>query len=129
MRWLGLLMLMAMGVGVGCAPRASEGGLESDNPAAQLYAIRRAGASGDAAAAPKLVEHLESDDPAVRMFAILALEQLTGERMGYNPYAPAPERREAVERWRQAVTPGRGEMPLERQKATKRTNQASQARQ
>ena len=117
------MLWIVSGAVAGCAPRASQGGLDSDNPAAQLYAIRRAGSAGDASAAPKLVEHLDSDDPAVRMFAILALERLTGERMGYNPYAPAHERREAIERWRRAVTPPEGDT------VGTRTDQASQARQ
>jgi hypothetical protein len=93
---------------VACGPpKAREGTLDSENPAAKLYAIRKAGESGDRAAVPKLVESLENDDPAVRMMTINALERLTGERLGYNPYAPLHERHEAVERWQRAVDEGR----------------------
>jgi hypothetical protein len=91
----------------GCAPPASRGTLDSDNPAAKLYAIRAAGDAGDRSAVPKLVESLDNDDPAIRMMAISALERLTGERLGYNPYAGPAERRQAVEAWDQAVRKGR----------------------
>ncbi|MCX5658246.1 MAG: HEAT repeat domain-containing protein [Planctomycetota bacterium] len=91
----------------GCGPRAHEGGMHSDNPAAKLYAIRHAGEARDARAVPDLVEQLDSDDPAVRMLSIHALEQIAGTRMGYNPYASAQERKPAVEAWTQAAKSGR----------------------
>lgn len=91
----------------GCAPPASRGTLDSDNPAAKLYAIRRAGESGDKSTIPKLVEALDSDDPAVRMMAINALDRLTGGRLGFNPYGSLRERRERVDAWELAVREGR----------------------
>lgn len=93
----------------GCGPRASEGGFASDNPAARLYAIEQAAAAGDRAAIPQLVENLDSDDAAVRLWAIRALEQITGQRLGYNPYASAAQRRPAVRAWEQAVADGQFE--------------------
>lgn len=95
-----LILASALG---GCGPKARDGGLHSDNPAAKLYAIRHAGETRDAAAVPALVEQLDSDDPAVRMLSIHALEQITGARLGYNPYASEAERRPAVERWAAAA--------------------------
>lgn len=83
----------------GCGPKAIEGGFHSDNPAAKVYAIGHAADARDPAAVPDLVELLDSDDPALRMFAIQALERITGTRLGYNPYVSAVERRPAVERW------------------------------
>jgi len=50
-----------------------------------------------------LVEQLDSDDPAVRVFAINALERITGERLGYNPYANEVARRSAIDAWADAV--------------------------
>jgi hypothetical protein len=91
----------------GCAPPASQGTLDSDNPAAKLYAVRKAGEAGDKSAIPKLVEALDNDDPAVRMMAIHALEKITGERLGFNPYGSVNERRECVDAWEQAVRDGR----------------------
>jgi len=98
------LLLLAS---TGCFPAASEGGLQDPNPASRLYAIRRAGEQRDLTAMPRLVEQLDHDDPAVRVTAILALERMTGERLGYNPYANTEERAHAVDRWEQAVREGR----------------------
>jgi len=92
----------------GCAaPPASQGGFDSDNPAAILYAIRRAGDQRDAAAVPDLVACLDNDDPAVRMMAIGALDRITGTRMDYDPYAEPEQRQVAAQRWAQAVREGR----------------------
>ncbi|MCC7145997.1 MAG: HEAT repeat domain-containing protein [Phycisphaeraceae bacterium] len=88
---------------ISCTPPASKGTFDSENPASRIYAIHRAGNQRDASAIPKLVESLDHDDPAVRMMAILALERITGQRLGYDPYAPEPDRRLAVDRWAQAV--------------------------
>ncbi|MBI1338534.1 MAG: hypothetical protein GC164_16445 [Phycisphaera sp.] len=88
------------------APPASEGGFDSDNPASQLYAITRAGQTRDRSAVPELVPLLDSDDPAVRMMSIEALECITGQRLGYNPYGTWSERREATEQWQEAVRKG-----------------------
>lgn len=94
-----LTMAMAMWLG-GCAPPpASEGGFNSRDPAAKLYAIQRAGEQRDRSAIPHLIEQLNSDDEAVRMFAIIALEKITGTRLGYSPYDPAWKREPAVKRW------------------------------
>lgn len=91
----------------GCsAPRAEDGGFHSDNPAAKMYAIRQAGERKDPADIPMLVEQLESDDPAVRMFTIEALEQITGTRLGYNPYKTLLDRQHAVQKWVEAVNSG-----------------------
>lgn len=103
-----LLTLLLACVGLAaCAPPASQGSLDSDNPAAKLYAIRRIGEAHDRSQIPGLVEQLDHDDPAVRLFAIEALERMTGTRLGYNPYASPPQRRPAVEAWVQAVREGR----------------------
>jgi hypothetical protein len=91
---------------VGCTPRASEGGFDSPDPAAKLYATHRAGEQRDRSAMPHLVEQLDSDDPAVRMMSIAALERITGERFGYNPYATLTQRRRATDRWIEAVRSG-----------------------
>ncbi|MFA7235331.1 MAG: HEAT repeat domain-containing protein [Phycisphaeraceae bacterium] len=94
-----LTAVMAMGP-AGCAPPpASEGGFDSRDPAAKLYAIQRAGEQRDRSAIPHLIEQLNSDDEAVRMFAIIALEKITGTRLGYSPYDPAWKREPAVGEW------------------------------
>lgn len=98
--------MIAMTIMGGCGPKASEGGFDSDNPAAKLYAIRDAGERKDTTAVPQLVEQLDNDDPAVRVFAIEALERITGQRMGYNPNVSRHDRAKAVNRWEQAVRDG-----------------------
>lgn len=47
-----------------------------------------------------LIDRLEDTDAAARLYAIAALEQLAGDRMGYEPWAPLLERHRAVSRWR-----------------------------
>ncbi|MEX2215910.1 MAG: HEAT repeat domain-containing protein [Phycisphaeraceae bacterium] len=94
-----ILLLLA-----GCdTPRHRQGNFDSPDPASKLYAIRRAGEAKDRNQIPPLVEQLKSDDPAVRVFAIQALDRITGERLGYNPYADLLERNEKVLVWEEAV--------------------------
>ncbi len=100
-------MLAAMALAAGCGPRAREGGFDSPNPAARLYAIQQAAATHDRTAIPQLVEQLDSDDDAIRLWSIKALETLTGERLGYNPYASPEARRPAIAAWEAAVRDGR----------------------
>lgn len=95
--WL-VVSLVALAAGA-CTPPISEGDFDSIQPASKLYAIQKAGQARDVEAVPKLIEQLDSDDPAVRMFAIEALERITGERRGFAPYGPPHERAVAVERW------------------------------
>lgn len=100
--WIWILAV-AVGAAAGCAgPRTSEGGFDSPETGARLYAISSAGQQRDAGALPHLIESLESDDPAIRMMAIVALEQITGTRMGYDPYARYGERQAAADAWLKA---------------------------
>ena len=89
-----------------CGPAAIEGGFDSANPAAKLYAIEYAAREGDRSAIPQIVEQLDSDDPAVRSLAISALRQLTGETFGYRDYDPPELRRQAIDRWTNALQSG-----------------------
>lgn len=84
---------------VGCGPPAIEGGFDSANPAATMYAIEHAARQGDRSAVRKIVEQLDSDDPGVRWMAIGALDRLTGERFGYDPGMNRIERQPAIRRW------------------------------
>lgn len=97
------LLVLVIPFAGGCAPAASTGGFHSPNPASKLYAIREAGDSRQMKHVPALVEQLDSDDPAVRVFAINALERITGQRLGYNPYSDEVARRIAIEAWVDAV--------------------------
>ncbi len=66
-------------------------------------AIKMAGDRRDRAAMPALVHRLEDEDPGVRFYAILALEKITGTRLGYDYAQPEAERNRAVKRWRNYV--------------------------
>jgi hypothetical protein len=106
----GRLIVVCAGFGAlaslgGCTPPATEGGFDAANPAAKLYAIQRAGLREDRSKIPQLVEQLDSDDPAVRLFAIEALERITGETRGYKPYDPPHRRTQAIDRWIEAYRP------------------------
>src|SRR5882672_4351869 len=72
----------------------------SDDVNERILAIKQAGEQKDRAAVPLLVDRLEDEDDAVRLFAIVALEKITGERFGYDYGQSAVLRTEAVEKWR-----------------------------
>jgi len=69
----------------------------------RILAARHAAEIQDRQSIPLLVDRLEDEDSAVRMFSILALEKLTGTRLGYEYRDGASERGRAVERWRRFV--------------------------
>lgn len=100
-RLLPLVLLLSA-----CAPPATEGGFDSPNPAARMYAIETAARNGDQQAVKQIIESLDSDDPAVRMLAISTLQRLTGETYGYQQYDPSLQRREAIDRWKAAYESG-----------------------
>ena len=99
-----LVILLAMSLN-GCTSTAplSEGTLDSPNPAARLYAIRRAGQQRDLSKVPQLVELLDSSDPTERLLVIQSLEHITGSRLDYDPYANPQKREAAIARWVDAV--------------------------
>lgn len=86
----------------GCGAREADlyARLQHEDPSVRIEAMRQAVRLGDDAALPYLVENLNDSDADVRLFAIVALERMTGERMSYEHYAPAGRRRESIERWR-----------------------------
>jgi len=104
---------------VGCGPSAEEGGFHSSSPAAKLHAIHQAGRDGDQQAVPLLIEQLNSDDPAVRMYAINALNRVTGRRLQYNPYGTHAERAEGIRRWVEAYESGELNAPAASQATEK----------
>jgi hypothetical protein len=71
------------------------------DPSVKIPATERAVRNHDLSAVPQLIKDLQSDDPAVRLYAAHALEQLTGQDLGYRYYAPDDDRLAAVARWQQ----------------------------
>lgn len=131
MKWMfhsltaGVVLTGLLALGACAAPSSRKGGFESDNPATLLYAIQEAGESGDRSKLPRLVESLENDDPAVRMMAMVALENITGERLGYRPYASSVKRAPAVARWQDVIRQGATDAQLQQAAAhVKKTDDA-----
>ncbi len=87
----------------GCAPSGDDlyRQMQGEDPDERIEAIVQAGRQRDRDAVPHLVDRLTDSEADVRFFAIASLERITGETMGYEYYAPAPQRHEAVERWRE----------------------------
>lgn len=87
----------------GCGPPRTPypAALLSERPEERIAAIKRAAETADRDAVPVLIDRLDDDDEAVRFYAILALERLTGTRMGYDYRSPEAERWRSIERWRQ----------------------------
>lgn len=116
--WVGIALATVLALS-GCD---SAGGdlyqrLQHEDPSVRIEAMRQAADAKDMAAAPYIVEQLNDSDADVRMFAVMSLEKMTGRRLGYEHYAPAGQREEAVERWRQWLR----EHAAETQPATDRT--------
>jgi hypothetical protein len=80
--------------------------MRSDNALDRARGAVKAADEGDPAAVHTLVNLLEDWDEAVRMYAILALQRLCGEDLGYRYYAPPEVRSRAVARWRDALRRG-----------------------
>jgi len=91
---------------VACGPAARDGGFNSANPAAKIYAIEYAASRGDHSAIGQIIEQLDSDDPAVRCLAGASLKRLTGQTYGYHDFDPPEQRRQAVDRWVRALQSG-----------------------
>ena len=84
----------------GCAATVYRSNIQAPYSHDRILAIREAGERRDRQAVPLLVDRLEDEDSAVRFYAILALERITGERLGYQYEDSSAERQVAVERWR-----------------------------
>ncbi len=99
-RVLWCAVLMAVGA---CAPSAGDlvQRLEDRDPLTRVRAIKQITRVRQTELIPKLVDRLEDGDSAVRFAAILALEDLTGSRRGYDYAASKSGRAKAVAGWRE----------------------------
>ncbi len=86
-----------------CLPSCSrsEPPLRHQDPAYKIPAMKAAVSDQDTGAIPMLIDSLDSDDPAVRLYAIIALEKLSGQTFDYAFYADRAERQPSIQRWRQ----------------------------
>jgi HEAT repeat protein len=108
----GIAALLCLGCASGATNREL---LKSPNAYERAAAAVRAAEAGDAGAVHTLVELLDDRDGGVRLYAIRALERMTGRTYDYQHYAPEVERDAAVERWREGLR--RGEVTLNRNAA------------
>lgn len=100
--------------GAGCSPKLDEG-FDSPDPITRGPAIVAAARDRDRSKLADLVRALDSNDAAERMLAIGALEQLTGQTLGYRAYDDPVVRDAATERWRrwlEAQGEGRNTSPV-----------------
>lgn len=77
--------------------------MESFDPARRIDAVVAAADSRATVLIPAIVDRLDDEDAGVRFYAILALDRLTGRRLGYDYAAPVGTRRQAVNAWRRFV--------------------------
>lgn len=75
-------------------------------PLERAMGAKAAGESNDRGAVPALVDRLDDEDAAVRMYSILALERITGTRLGYDYAARREQRLAAIRQWRYAIRTG-----------------------
>ena len=83
----------------GCTPPRRPLVVTDPDPSVKIPAYKKAVRERDDDAAPQLVADLESDDPAVRLFAIEALERVTGETFGYRYFDDEEDRQAPVAKW------------------------------
>jgi len=101
-------LLVAVLLVGGCrpAPLSFPASLNSPRPEERARAAKQAASHSYSSPEDRqtamhlLVARLDDDDDAVRFFSILALEHLTGTRMGYSYHASEDQRSRAVRAWR-----------------------------
>lgn len=98
---------IALLMAAGClAPPVTERDLTSPEASRRALAVRQAAERRDQSLIPAIVDRLEDEDESVRFYAILALERLTGDRMGYEYHKSPGQQVEAVNRWRRYAQGG-----------------------
>jgi vesicle coat complex subunit len=96
-----LWMLPTAWAMVGCAaPRDIARDFQDEDPNTRIAAVRRSGRGKLESSVPYLVDRLTDSEAEVRMFAIIALEEITGLTHDYRHYDASAARQEAVDRWR-----------------------------
>jgi hypothetical protein len=76
------------------------------DPSVKIPAYKKAVRKHDKAAIRQLVKDLENDDPAIRLYAIHALQEMTGETFGYRYFETDEQRKPAVRKWQQWLKAG-----------------------
>ena len=98
----------------GCIPRESQS-ISSVDPMASIPAIQEAARKKDHSAVGALVGQLDNDDPAIRFYAIVALQDITGQTMDYRFYDDPEERKLAIQRWQKWIHEAPASWPADSQ--------------
>lgn len=89
---------------LGCSGYTGPRSVVNEDPAVKIPEIREAVARGDKSVMPHLVNDLDNDDPAVRLYAIGALQRLSGQNIAYDwTEEDRAARRPAIDKWRAYV--------------------------
>lgn len=108
---LGGLVGLGAAALAGCRTDVPEASFQAPTPQARAAAVAEAVTERDRESIPDLIEALDDSDPVIRSWAIRGLEEMTGQTLGYDPFAPQGLRDEAVARW-VAWQPGGGEADI-----------------
>jgi hypothetical protein len=98
----------------GCSAPPPVVEVTNPDPSGKIPAMKKAVRERDMKVVRQLVKDLDSDDGAVRLFAIEALQKLTGQRYGYDYYADEVQRRPALSAWQQWLAQQEGKGPTTR---------------
>jgi hypothetical protein len=98
----------------GCSAPRPVISVANPDPSGKIPAMKKAVREHDMKVVRQLVKDLDSDDPAVRLFAIQALEKLTGQRYGYDYYSDEVQRKPALGAWQQWLAQQEGTAPTTR---------------
>jgi hypothetical protein len=109
-RWIGRGLVAAVLAPLwGCAhgPRSFRE-VQNQAPFVRARAVGLARRQTDPSQMPALVERLADNDPVVRLAAHEELRRRTGRDFGYVPWASPEERAGAIDRWRNWIGRGTG---------------------
>ena len=73
--------------------------ISAADPEVATVAMNKAAQNKSRRAIVPLVKRLYDEDPVIRLSAIRALQNITGEDMGYRSYEPEVKRVAAIKRW------------------------------
>ncbi len=97
---------------VGCSGYTGPRSVVNEDPAVKIPEIRKAVERRDKSVVPQLVKDLDNDDAAVRLYAIGALQRLTGQTFGYDwTQADRAARRPAIRQWDAYLETGSTTLP------------------
>jgi hypothetical protein len=74
--------------------------LQAEDPAVRIQAAREAAGRNDRKAVGLLIDRLDDPEADVRLFSHIALQKITDQDFGWQPWKPDAERQDAARKWR-----------------------------